>query len=893
MESRFPAPEPQNSQEFQHQEYSEYQPVGDLAGQGEDHQPTEIFTADVAVADEPDAPSTQLAIDPVPHMEPPVAEALAPEQEAEIAAPEVLQATVPPVAIAEFEPLVAANVDASADAQPEAVEVHCAELSEPAQVHSHTPDPQDQVTELEDDFEINFAVELPAEEAVEEFDPVQVSQPTSAEIDVAASSLEQFDAVPEQDQTAEDATAAEVSQGSQPPAEPDLCAETDGDIDCQPQHAEQPIDQPQPPPEIVGTVFEIDDDEAEDESPSEIDPDVTVDLIGQEPADLEEVEELAPADDEPLEVADSTSALAPTQADAPHEPGEIDADSAETHNADQPEIASNDLAESESPDTPAHTETETDGLEAQPNADPVIEEEIPELGSAQAELETDLSDEVGKAEQAVVSESEIELVEPQIAEDSNIAAEVASAVEEDTQPAGNADISDADRFNAELNSNPSSEAVEQQDVEDTPVAEDETHDGALTSDTDKESGEVTRQPETGAAQEFSQIMESLSEKFSPQASDADAETVEHKPCDNSAATDNGDLEVEFDESATDPEAGETARMLLDIMSKPSGASQPQERALAADTLLRLVTKIPVINLISLSDRICIMESPPALLVNKLIRHPDARVAGPLLETCAAISDQVLLPVIGKADNEKRRMIARRNSLSPALCDALLERGDSSVFLTVVRNPGASLSHDAFITLSEQARSQPSLQAPLVTRGDTPAPIAFELFWFLPSELRRYVLSRFLTDSETLNKILKIALAVDSGTGAAGDPETRFAESHRAAELCTLIEEGSSNRAAALLSELAGINEANALRIISDPDGDPLTVAMKSLGVMRAVFSDALKCWQGSPNCLIRAERPAVELQNLFDSLSFNKARVLLTYWDWAALESGPYARKAA
>jgi hypothetical protein len=38
-----------------------------------------------------------------------------------------------------------------------------------------------------------------------------------------------------------------------------------------------------------------------------------------------------------------------------------------------------------------------------------------------------------------------------------------------------------------------------------------------------------------------------------------------------------------------------------------------------------------------------------------------------------------------------------------------------------------------------------------------------------------------------------------------------------------------------------------------------------------------------------ASHGLAELQGFFESLSFNKARVLLTYWDWGVLGTGPYA----
>jgi len=75
-----------------------------------------------------------------------------------------------------------------------------------------------------------------------------------------------------------------------------------------------------------------------------------------------------------------------------------------------------------------------------------------------------------------------------------------------------------------------------------------------------------------------------------------------------------------------------------------------------------------------------------------------------------------------------------------------------VLLTLIRNPGAVFSHGAFFKLATEASEHHSLLAPLATRADLPVPVAFELFWFLPQELRRFIFSRFLTDSENLTKI---------------------------------------------------------------------------------------------------------------------------------------------
>ena len=41
--------------------------------------------------------------------------------------------------------------------------------------------------------------------------------------------------------------------------------------------------------------------------------------------------------------------------------------------------------------------------------------------------------------------------------------------------------------------------------------------------------------------------------------------------------------------------------------------------------------------------------------------------------------------------------------------------------------------------------------------------------------------------------------------------------------------------------------------------------------------------------MIKPDRNPEELQAIFEGLSFNKARILLTYWDWYIRKAGPYA----
>ena len=337
---------------------------------------------------------------------------------------------------------------------------------------------------------------------------------------------------------------------------------------------------------------------------------------------------------------------------------------------------------------------------------------------------------------------------------------------------------------------------------------------------------------------------------------------------------------------TDEDAGELARSLLDMMLSNPSAGQPQERALAADALLKLVPRIPLRALVTVVDRLSLMDAPPHLLVSKLIHDPRLEVAGPLLEHCNHISDQVLAKVIATGQVSLLRLIARRRHISATLSDQLIELDDPSVILTLVRNSGAAFSHHAFPKLADHAQRHHALLAPFATRPDLPAPIAFELFWFVPAELRRYLLSRFLTDSETLTKILKITHAMGGGEQGMED---KFPEREQIEALVEFLNGGRVPEAAGLLAEIAAIQMDNATRIIADANGEPLTIALKAIGTNRIRFGEIIDLLKASDFGVIASSRSTAELQNIFDSMSFNKARVLLTYWDWAVLKSGPYA----
>lgn len=324
-----------------------------------------------------------------------------------------------------------------------------------------------------------------------------------------------------------------------------------------------------------------------------------------------------------------------------------------------------------------------------------------------------------------------------------------------------------------------------------------------------------------------------------------------------------------------PMADASAGTVLDIMR---GALDlpPQERTLAGDTLLLLLPHLNERELVMLAERVAAMDQPPPMLLSRLIRDPRPEISGVVLERTPRLSDEDVIAAATGATPDRLRLLARRRSVPPLLSDQLVASGDLLSLLALLRNSGAEISFPSFLRLATLAGAHPSLRAPLAMRPDLPLAVALELFWTLPPELRRVVMTRFLSDSTTLGRLL--------GAAAAREAPPSQAAFEAALQPVFL---GNREAAAQSLAELAGVARETVLRIFADGEGEALVALFKAMGLNRSRFEytlDRLRAGTG----LLRSGRPSEELKAVFDSLSFNKARVLLTYWDWFTRKAGPY-----
>jgi hypothetical protein len=318
------------------------------------------------------------------------------------------------------------------------------------------------------------------------------------------------------------------------------------------------------------------------------------------------------------------------------------------------------------------------------------------------------------------------------------------------------------------------------------------------------------------------------------------------------------------------------------MTLPSGQAQPQERLFAGDALVGILPHLQPADLIKLTRTVARLDQVSAKLRTFLVLNKDAAISGRMLKDAQNVSDEDLLRLVPQASEQQLRLIARRRHVGMIVSNAIVDTGNKTAILDLLRNPQAELSANAFDRLAQICIGNKDLESALCNRADIPQAVGLLLFWQVNRNLRRYLLTRFLTESSALGKVIEIAMAA-----GALPPLGSQASATDIEDIVSQIETGNP-RAAETLSRVCKISPETAARIVDDPGGEPLTVAFKCLAQSRMTMARAIQRWIKSDLCKISGEERLVELHAQFDSMSFNKARMLIAYWDWASREAGPF-----
>jgi uncharacterized protein (DUF2336 family) len=247
----------------------------------------------------------------------------------------------------------------------------------------------------------------------------------------------------------------------------------------------------------------------------------------------------------------------------------------------------------------------------------------------------------------------------------------------------------------------------------------------------------------------------------------------------------------------------------------------------------------------LSARFASAPDAPHALIRRLA-HDEAAVAGAVLACSPVLSDEDLLGVVRKHGQDHLRAVSARASVSEAISEVIVERGDDETLGTLLRNDGARLSRKSSEAAVERARANPALHEAAVSRASLPPDLLNEMYFVVEARLRTRILEQNARlDPALLESALaagRARIATDDGALPADYAEcAAYVDELRAAGqltpqmLARFLRSGGTTSFLIALAQLAEIDFHTARQIVDRRELDALAVVCKSADLDRALF----------------------------------------------------------
>jgi uncharacterized protein (DUF2336 family) len=159
--------------------------------------------------------------------------------------------------------------------------------------------------------------------------------------------------------------------------------------------------------------------------------------------------------------------------------------------------------------------------------------------------------------------------------------------------------------------------------------------------------------------------------------------------------------------------------VLDLFMDGAARYSDEQVALFDDVILRLAAEIEAKARAKLSRRLAPVPNAPAKVIRSLAFDDDSAVAAPVLMRSEKLDEAELIANARTKGQGHLDAIARRKSLSPAVTEVLVDRGDQHVVSTVARNTGARFSDAGFGKLVARAQGDETLALRVGARRDIP------------------------------------------------------------------------------------------------------------------------------------------------------------------------------
>lgn len=161
------------------------------------------------------------------------------------------------------------------------------------------------------------------------------------------------------------------------------------------------------------------------------------------------------------------------------------------------------------------------------------------------------------------------------------------------------------------------------------------------------------------------------------------------------------------------------KRICDLFAAGSGRYSDEQIAVFDDVLMNLAAVIETEARAKLARRLAALPDAPPKMIRSLAFDPEIEVAGPVLTHSERLTDPDLIENASTQSQDHLYAISQRRSLSEAVTDVLVERGNRRVAHSVVQNGCARFSDAGFSRLVSRADGDETLAECLGLRKDIP------------------------------------------------------------------------------------------------------------------------------------------------------------------------------
>jgi uncharacterized protein (DUF2336 family) len=289
-----------------------------------------------------------------------------------------------------------------------------------------------------------------------------------------------------------------------------------------------------------------------------------------------------------------------------------------------------------------------------------------------------------------------------------------------------------------------------------------------------------------------------------------------------------------------------------------------EMGLFDDVLSQLAGEMEEAVKAELAERLGEAPTPPRGL-SRTLALDSINVAAPILRNSAALTDDDLLHVARTQGQDHLRAISQRPSVSSAVSDAIVARGDDDTLGVLLRNDGAVLSRAAHETVVDRAAANPALHEAVIDRASLPVDLLNEMYFVVEARLRDRIMEK---NADVDPAMLEAALAAGRKRVAAEDGA--LPPDHAAAELefralrakapispqmlANMLRGNKTTLFLVALADMADVDFHTARKILERREMDALAVICKAADFDRSLFlTFALLILESSDEVMLKAK----------------------------------------